>query len=172
VAGVCRAAGDAVSSIKWTSVKVLVATACVNSAVFDAVPSSIAKNYYGMSDDITTRELGSSTVRPAYADYVKELGKQGAITNLEVSANYTDAVHILAWAIEKTGSTDGDKIKAALESLSSSPLPADTTVWTVSPGWSASLHDFQGDLTHWWALAQPGQHVEGTYPGVEVTVNE
>jgi branched-chain amino acid transport system substrate-binding protein len=172
VAGVCRAAGDAVSSIKWTSVKVLVATACVNSAVFDAVPSDIAKNYYGMSDEITTRKLGDSSVRPAYADYVKELAKQGDITNLEVSANYTDAVHILAWAITKAGSTDGDKIKSVLESLKSTPLPEGTTVWTVSPGWSADLHDFQGDLTHWWALAQPGEHIEGTYPGVEVTVNE
>lgn len=172
VAGVCRAAGDAVSSIKWSSVKVLVATACVNSAVFDAVPSSVAPNYYGMSDEITTRQVGSSSVRSAYANYVKELGKLGPITNLEVSANYTDAVHMLAWAIKKTGSTDGVKIKAALESLDKSSLPSGTTVWTVNPAWSSKSHDFQGSLAHWWALAQPGTHIDGTYPGVEVTVHE
>jgi branched-chain amino acid transport system substrate-binding protein len=170
VAGVCTAAANAVNSIGWTSVKLLATTACVNSAVFGAVPPAIAANYYGMSDRITTRPEGSNVVRSEFADYVTALKKYGAVTNLEVSANYTDAVRMLAWAIEKTGSTDGDKLKAALETLATTPLPAGTTVWTVSPGWSSEKHTFLGDLTHWWALAQPGANVDGTYQGVELTV--
>lgn len=172
VAGVCSAAGSAVSSIKWHSAKVLVATACVNNAVFNSVPADIAKDFYGMSDTMTTRPVGSSSVRPAYAEYVKALAKQGTITSLEVSADYTDAIRMLAWAMEKANSTDGSKLKTVLESLRSTSFPDGTTVWTVNPAWSPQSHDFQGDLTNWWALAQPGKQVDGTYPGVEVTVHE
>jgi branched-chain amino acid transport system substrate-binding protein len=168
VAGVCRATGDAVSSIGWTSVKVLVSTACVNTAVFGAVAQNIAANYYGMSDQMTTRDLGSSTVKAQYVDYVKALKAYGAITNLEVSANYTDGIRMLAWAMEKSGSTDGDKLKAALETLGSTPLPAGTNNWTPSPGWTPASHSFLGNLSNWWALAQPGAQVDGTYQGVRI----
>jgi branched-chain amino acid transport system substrate-binding protein len=170
VAGVCTATTNAVNSIGWTSVKVLATTACVNSTVFGAVPTAIATNYYGLSDRITTRPVGSTAVRSEFAGYVSELKKYGDITNLEVSANYTDALRMLAWAIDKTGSTDGDKLKAALESLATTPLPDGTNVWTVSPGWSSSAHTFKGDLSNWWALAQPGPSVDGTYQGVQLTV--
>lgn len=170
IAGVCQATATAVNSIGWTSVKLLVTPACVSTQVFGAVPAAIAKNFYGLSDEITTRPEGSSAVRSQFASYVTELKKYGAITDLEVSANYTDAVRILAWAINKAGSTDGSKLKAALNSLGAKPLPAGTTVWTASPGWSAGNHAYLGDLTHWFALAQPGATVDGTYPGVDLTV--
>jgi len=170
IAGVCHATAEALNSIGWTSVKLLVTPACVSTQVFSAVPQAIAANYYGLSDVITTRPEGSSAVRSQFGDYVTSLKKLGAITNLEVSANYTDAVRMLAWAINKTGSTDGDKLRAALESLSDKPLPDGTNVWTASPGWSSKDHGYQGDLSHWWALAQPGAAVDGTYQGVELTV--
>jgi branched-chain amino acid transport system substrate-binding protein len=170
IAGVCQATATAVNSIGWTSVKLLVTPACVSTQVFGAVPPAIAGNFYGLSDQITTRPNGSSSVRSQYASYVTQLQKYGAITDLEVSANYTDAVRMLAWAINKTGSTDGDKLKAALESLATTPLPASTTIWTASPGWSPANHAYLGDLSDWFALAQPGQTVEGTYPGVDLTV--
>jgi branched-chain amino acid transport system substrate-binding protein len=170
IAGVCQATATAVNTIGWTSVKLLMTPACVSTQVFGAVPTAIAKNVYGLSDEITTRPEGSSAVRSQFASYVAQLKKYGAITDLEVSANYTDAVRILAWAIDKTSSTDGDKLKAALSSLAAKPLPTSTTVWTASPAWSASNHAYLGDLSHWFALAQPGTTVDGTYPGVNLTV--
>jgi branched-chain amino acid transport system substrate-binding protein len=171
IAGVCQATTSAVNSIGWTSVKTLLTPACVNTQVFGAVPAAISRNVYGLSDAITTRPEGSSSVRSQFASYVKVLQKYGPITDLEVSANYTDAVLMLAWAIDKTHSTDGAKLKTALESVSATPLPAGTTIWTASPGWSSSNHGYLGNLTHWFALAQPGTTVDGTYPGVELTLN-
>jgi branched-chain amino acid transport system substrate-binding protein len=170
IAGVCQATTTAVNSIGWTSVKTLLTPACVNTQVFGAVPAAISQNVYGLSDEITTRPEGSSAVRSQFASYVKVLQKYGPITDLEVSANYTDAVLMLAWAIDKTHSTDGAKLKTALESVSARPLPAGTTIWTASPGWSSSNHAYLGSLTHWFALAQPGTTVDGTYPGVELTL--
>jgi hypothetical protein len=134
------------------------------------VPAAISRNFYGLSDGITTRPEGSSSVRSQFASYVKVLQRFGPITDLEVSANYTDAVLMLAWAINKTGGTDGPKLKAALESLAAKPLPAGTTIWTASPGWSSSNHAYLGSLTHWFALAQPGTTVDGTYPGIGLTL--
>jgi branched-chain amino acid transport system substrate-binding protein len=170
IAGVCQATATAVNSLGWTSVKMLMTPACVTTQVFGAVPAAISRNFYGLSDGITTRPEGSSSVRSQFASYVKVLQRFGPITDLEVSANYTDAVLMLAWAINKTGGTDGPKLKAALESLAAKPLPAGTTIWTASPGWSSSNHAYLGSLTHWFALAQPGTTVDGTYPGIGLTL--
>lgn len=170
IAGVCQATATAVNSLGWTSVKMLMTPACVTTQVFGAVPTAISRNFYGLSDEITTRPEGSSSVRAQFASYVKVLQRFGPITDLEVSANYTDAVLMLAWAIDKTSSTDGPKLKGALESLAAKPLPAGTTIWTASPGWSPANHAYLGSLTHWFALAQPGATVDGTYPGVGLTL--
>lgn len=170
ISGVCQATATAVNSLSWTSVKMLMTPACVTTQVFGAVPSAITRNFYGLSDEITTRPEDSGSVRSQFASYVTLLAKYGPITDLEVSANYTDAVLMLAWAIGKTGGTDGPKLKAALESLAKKPLPAGTTIWTASPGWSSSNHAYLGNLSHWFALAQPGTSVDGTYPGIGLTI--
>ena len=55
-------------------------------------------------------------------------------------ANAYDAMHLLALAIEQAGSTDGDKIRVALENLK----PYQGLIKTYKPAFTPQNHDALG----------------------------
>jgi branched-chain amino acid transport system substrate-binding protein len=57
------------------------------------------------------------------------------------TANAYDAMHLLALAIEQAASTDGDKVRAALEDLKT---PYQGLIKTYSKPFSAENHDALG----------------------------
>jgi branched-chain amino acid transport system substrate-binding protein len=164
---------QAVQSLNWTTVKMVASPATLNATTMSAIPAAVASQYYALGEQIYLRNPQGTGPLSQYQAFASLLAKtSGGIDDLEISANIADSATLLAWAVNKAGSTDIKKVLAVLNNLGPTPPPASILTWMPNPMWTASDHTFdKANLSQtFWALLSPGAPVQGTYAGQALTI--
>jgi branched-chain amino acid transport system substrate-binding protein len=135
------------------------------------IPAEVQSQFYAATYRVQMRQSADAIDAP-YRQFLDYLLKQGPVSYFLASIFSADILRLAKWAFEKANSTDGDKVKAALESIRTSKLPADTTLALGNPGWSAATHTANnGDYSQNFALIHTSPVLHGTYLGEPLPVD-
>jgi hypothetical protein len=107
---------------------------------------------------------------PQYDAFAKQaVHYMSTIPSLQASLFASDVARIIAWAVEKAGSTTPDKVRTALEGITKASL---TGLFAYSnPSYSAAHHDPQAaDFSQFWALITSSTPLYGTFVGSVVNI--
>jgi branched-chain amino acid transport system substrate-binding protein len=158
-----------VRDLNW-DVKVVGTNGTVTGDISALVPQSVATQFTAVVMRGMVRSQPDQ-VDPPFRTFADQLGKQGPVSNLQVPMLHRDLTYLVAWAYNKAGSTDQDKVKAAFESMRSSSLPNGTSLVYPNPGFTATEHGTRdADYSHFWGAATTSKIVEGTFLGQPMTL--
>jgi branched-chain amino acid transport system substrate-binding protein len=168
---VVQAAGTALSTaasafqaVGW-NVPIVFTQGSVSTNLDKYVPASLAPNVKAVVVASQTRP-SENELPPALKPFITELAAQGPVEDLSVSILSRDVIYAYKWAIEKAGSTDGQKMKAALESISTAKLPANYFYSFPNPNFTAGDHSTDhADLSKFWGVVKVSTLLDGTYVG-------
>jgi branched-chain amino acid transport system substrate-binding protein len=151
-----------IEALGW-DVPIVAQNASVTGDLSTLVPAGVQDQFRAVALRILGR-TSADQVDEQYRDFVAELKKSGAITSLVGSAATRDVVHVVKWAYEKAGSTDQDKVRAALESTEANPPELDLLAGP-EPAFSSELHhmvatSYSADNL---AVIKPSDPLDGTY---------
>jgi branched-chain amino acid transport system substrate-binding protein len=155
-----------IQQLGWKDVKVLGGVTAVSTSVLGAIPSKVSDQFFAAGGKIST----SQDSTPAVKAFQQAMAKYGEITSIQLEATYADQVRLAAWAAEQAGSNDPEKMKAALESLSTTDLPTDYLLALPQPRYSATVHNLSTAVTKGiWALLKPSQAINGQWNGQPIS---
>jgi branched-chain amino acid transport system substrate-binding protein len=163
----------AVEALGWTNVTLIGNPTWLSTgaSLETLIPADIASRVYVIAPVVVLRSSSAAPTDPWHTA-VAALGPPSSLIG---PAAIHDSITLWAWAVNKVGSLDPDKVKAQLEKLSTLPasqLPQDLQI-VPNPGWSATVHDLSNsDLSHAWGLMQRSSLIAGTYQGVVLNVPE
>jgi branched-chain amino acid transport system substrate-binding protein len=155
----------AVEGLGWKNVMILGDNSSTSVRLDQVIPAGVTTQFRGVAPRIGARS-GDAPSSP----FVARLAKEGGIESIPTAAVDHDSVVWWKWAVEKAGSTNSDKVKAALEGVKKVPdaqLPKGLVYGVSNPGFSPTQHGLaDADLTHFWAILEPSPLVNGAYKGV------
>jgi branched-chain amino acid transport system substrate-binding protein len=103
----------------------------------------------------------------ADSPFIQSLLSHGPILSMASAGLVADAMYYLRWAYNKAGTTDADKVKQVLESVSglkAGDLPQDLVFFTTNTGYSSSNHSCSNaDISSLYALSKVSPLVNGTF---------
>jgi branched-chain amino acid transport system substrate-binding protein len=123
-----------------------------------------ASGPYGEGTLIPQTVIETDASEPAAVHFFEAYRKAYATANVEPApgaAQTYDAVHLLARAIQQAGSTDGAKIKAALEDLGKQ---YDGATGEYFKPWSADDHEAVSPANMVWGMIKDGRVVPAPAP--------
>jgi hypothetical protein len=171
--GPAVSAADALQTLGWKTVQMIISPADVNAKVQSSIPATVRSQVHTLGEQIY---LQGPTGGPLakYKTFAKQLAATtGGIYDLEISANLRDSVVLDAWAVNKAKSTTIKKVTAILNNIGKYKLPKTLLIWMPDPLWTATNHTVSGstfDKTY-WALISPGTEKTGTLPGTKLTMS-
>jgi branched-chain amino acid transport system substrate-binding protein len=150
-----------VESLHW-GVKIVGDESTAAGVLTGIVPSSVAAQYVGVAPDYLAR---TGNQPPAAAAVFAPFG--GLQASLEVAYIAYDALMMDRWAVTTAGTTDADKVKAALESLRGGTSAQPTGLLGYpNPKYSPTDHSLSHmDASHFWALLTVSKSIDGTLIG-------
>lgn len=166
-----QAAGSAVGAVMrgmrdlgWKA-PVIGTNGSVTGDLTKLVPAEVSSQFHAVVFSITMRSA-PDTVDARVQKFVTDLAKRGPIANIQVPALHYDIVNLVAWAYDKAGSTDQQKVQAALESLYNATLPNGYLLVYPNPRFSPVQHSTVNvDYSKFWALVNVSKLLDGTYQG-------
>ena len=162
----------AVRDIGWTDVKVVVdAPSPANNPLMNAVPADVASQFYGVAAAFTARSASGAPSSSNLTALVQELKGQ-SLDNLSGYVICWDIMHLWAWAVDKAGSVQSDKVKAALETLASTPnVKVPGLIQVSNPRYSPTQHGWgTADMSHYYAIIRVSPLINGTYEGTPLVL--
>lgn len=157
----------ALQTLNWNA-KMITEPAVLSGDLAELMPEEMRAQFYSVNYRTATRTAGGN---PKVREFTAELEKLGLkSTNLGWSLLARDSVLLQKWAFEtahgKSGKTDPDSVKAALETLETTELPTDYLAMIGNPKYSPTRHTTEGaDFSDFWSLIGPSRLVDGTYEG-------
>jgi branched-chain amino acid transport system substrate-binding protein len=168
---ITQAAGTAVGvvmrgvrDLSW-DVKVVGTNGTMTGDVTKLIPQPVQAQFSAVVVGGLVRTSPDKVDEP-YTEFATELAKSGPITNLQVPSLHRDIVMLTAWAYNKVGSEDQEKVRAALESLGSTKLPDGYLLVFAQPGFTKDMHSTEkADYSNFWGVAKVSPRLNGTYLG-------
>lgn len=168
---VIQAAGTALSTaasafqaLGW-NIPIVFTQGSVSTNLDKYVPASIAANVKAVV--VSSQARPSETeLPPTLKPFIQELAAIAPVQDLSVSIIARDVIYAYKWAIEKAGSTNGDKVRAALETISTANLPTNYFYSFPNPNFTATDHSTDhADLSKFWGVVKVSKLLDGTYVG-------
>jgi branched-chain amino acid transport system substrate-binding protein len=170
--GPAIAAAEALQTLGWKTVQMIVSPADVNAKVQSSIPATVRSQVHTLGEQIYLQGPTGGPL-PKYQKFAKQLAATtGGIDDLEISANLCDAAVLDAWAVNKAKSTTIKKVSAVLNNIGKYTLPKTLLIWMPDPKWTATNHTVSNStfLKTYWALISPGTEKTGTLPGTKLTM--
>jgi ABC-type branched-subunit amino acid transport system substrate-binding protein len=134
------------------------------------IPSAYQAQFFATTYSVLAHPTGG--LSPAMTKWVTEVQKYGPVTSLLVACNAADQLKLAVWAYNKAGfKATGAKAAKELEKTSKVTFPKGYFFNVSNPKWTASNHsDTTADTSKSWGMITVGPNVDGTYPGVPLTL--
>jgi branched-chain amino acid transport system substrate-binding protein len=156
-----------VRDVGWTDVTIVGDASSLTGDLTKTIPAEVQGQFFSIQNRGVVRK-GDTTSDIPFATKAVKAGKPAS---LALAAEWYDLTYLMKWGVEKAGSTDGDKVKAALETASTAKDLPSNLVYYKDVTWSPTSHAI--DLAAWektWALVQVSKVVDGTYQGTPFEV--
>ncbi len=160
--------GNAMKSVRdlnWDA-HVFGGTATVSAALKDEIPEGYQDNFNALVTGNSVREGGPETLDPFIQDYLQEASSD--VQTLSVVGAVHDGLTLWKWAVERTKSTEPEKLVAELETLGDLP----ESEWpeglqlSDNPMYNAEQHGLlNANLDTAWGVIKPSENIMGTYEG-------
>lgn len=169
---VCTVITQAIETLQWNTVKVILSPACVAKSIMESVPSSMRTNVYALGQNSYLQDSKTGGPAAQLKGFVHDMLKYGPITDLGVATNWGYIVNIMKYAIDKAGTTSSPAVLKVLNHFDKTKLLPKQLYGLPNPGWSATVHSFaNANLSSYWALLHPGTPKTGAYRGERLTVS-
>jgi branched-chain amino acid transport system substrate-binding protein len=157
-----------IRNLKWHDVQVVADASSVSANLQKAVPESVADQLRLVASRIYARPSS-----PNVKNFLKSLKQAGATTGLEPASLAHDALELVAWATEQAKSTDPDKVRSELESLTRDhSYPAHSMLALPNPRYTKTYHGLSSSgLGQYYATLKVSNEVNGTYLGKPLRFN-
>jgi branched-chain amino acid transport system substrate-binding protein len=151
-----------IEAIGW-DIPVIAQNSSVTGDLSTLIPAGVQDQFRA----VALRILGRSApdkVDAEFAPFVDKLKQAGPIVSLTGSAASRDIVLVLKWAFEKANSTEGDAVRAALESSGSSSPDLDL-INGPAPAFSTTDHSMASTEypAETLTVIRPSTPLDGTY---------
>jgi branched-chain amino acid transport system substrate-binding protein len=159
----------AVQQLGWKDIRILATNGTVTGDISKLIPDTVTSQFQALVVHVLARSKPDA-LDPQYDAFAKQaVHYMSTIPSLQASLFASDVARIIAWAVEKAGSTTPDKVRTALEGITKASL---TGLFAYSnPSYSAAHHDPQAaDFSQFWALITSSTPLYGTFVGSVVNI--
>ncbi len=159
----------AVQQLGWTNVGILATNGTVTGDISKLVPASVVPQFKALVSHVLSRSQQDALDPQSDAFAKQAVHWMSTIPSLQASLFASDIARISAWAIQKSGGTNSDGLRSALENISKASLTG--TFAFTNPDYSAKHHDPQGaDFSTFWATITVSTPLYGTFVGKVVDI--